>query len=80
MGDIEYGNCGMCDQLATLQRRYYKYDIKCECCNRKNDNHFEIVRYCNKCKPKPPAKLKVVMKPLIIGLENTPLKSWGEKK
>jgi len=64
MGDIEYGNCDICNIQAPLTRKYYRYDIKCDCCNGKNDNHFEIVRYCASCEPKPPQTLKVVMKPL----------------
>jgi len=61
--EIEYGNCDMCNMQAPLSRKYYKYDIKCECCNNKDDDHFEIVRYCSECKPKPLGSIKVVIAP-----------------
>ncbi len=64
MGDIEYGNCDICNIQAPLTRRYYRYDIKCDCCNGSKDDHFEIVRYCLDCKPKPPRRISVVMKPI----------------
>lgn len=64
--DIEYGNCDLCNVYASLSRRYYRYDIKCDCCNKKEDNHFEIVRHCELCEPKPPKKVVVYLKPLNI--------------
>ena len=62
-GDIECGNCDMCNNQAPLSRKYYIYDIKCECCDGKDDDHFEIVRYCSECEPKPPKTVKVVITP-----------------
>jgi len=58
--EIEYGTCDICGKDRPLSRKYYKYDIKCDCCNDKDDDHFEIVRHCNKCEPKPPRTIKVV--------------------
>ncbi len=66
MGEIEHDKCDICNKITGLQRKYYYYDIKCDCCNDKNDNHFEIVRYCSKCTPSPPRYIKVYVKPLTI--------------
>lgn len=63
-GDIEYGNCDVCNTQSSLQRKYYRYDIKCDCCNSKDSPHFEIVRHCATCEPKPPRRISVVLKPL----------------
>jgi len=63
MSDVEYGKCDICGNDNILSRKYYYYDIKCDCCNSKDDNHFEIVKYCNKCKPKPPQKITVYIQP-----------------
>ena len=62
-GGIEYGKCDMCGKEAPLSRKYYRYDIKCDCCNSKKDDHFELVRYCSECKPKPPRVVKVIIAP-----------------
>ena len=59
-GEVEYGNCDICNIQNTLNRKYYYYDIHCECCS--NDDHFEIVRYCNYCNPKLPSVVNVVIK------------------
>lgn len=50
-GDIEIGICNICGQHTQVSRRYYHYDVKCNCCNGK---HFEIVKYCEECEPNPP--------------------------
>ena len=62
-GEIEYGNCDMCNTQAALSRKYYRYDIKCDCCNGKDDDHFEIIRHCSECEPKPPREVKVIIAP-----------------
>lgn len=59
MPDMEYGKCDICGQMGSLARKYYRYNIKCECCNNK---HFELVRYCVMCEPKPPREIHVVFK------------------
>ena len=64
MGDIEYGTCDQCNAEAPVTRTYFHYDIKCDCCNSKNDYHFEIVRTCQNCDPKPPKSLRVFMEPM----------------
>lgn len=63
MGDIEHAECDMCKKEAPVQRKYYRYPIKCTCCNGKRDNHFEIVRYCEDCTPQPPKIVKVHIEP-----------------
>lgn len=59
-GDVEYGKCGMCSKLSTLNRKYYYYNIKCEC---HSPEHFEYVSYCSGCTPVPPNKTTITMKP-----------------
>lgn len=66
MGDGEYGKCDMCGKESTLNRKYYHYDIDCECCMSPDKRHFQIVRYCESCTPKPPHRISVSMRP-----------SWG---
>ena len=61
MGDVEFGKCDICGKETTLNRKYYHYDIKCDCCSPK---HFEIVRHCKDCKPQPPKYVKVYIKPI----------------
>lgn len=60
MNAIELGTCDICSLNAvSLQRKYYHYNIDCECCN--GDTHFEIVRYCKNCTPKPPYRISAVV-------------------
>ena len=63
MNDQEFGTCDICGGEFPLARKYYYYDIKCDCCNYKESPHFEIVRYCSTCEPKPPLQVKVHIKP-----------------
>ena len=61
-GDIEVGLCDMCyAQNVEVLRHYYHYDIDCECCG--GDDHFEYIRYCDKCQPKPPRWIKAIVRP-----------------
>lgn len=65
MGDTEIGTCDICLAMEVpLLRRYYYYPVKCECCNGKDDNHFEIVKHCSTCNPLPPKKVVLVIKPI----------------
>lgn len=48
-GDIEWGTCPFCGKDSSLERTYFYYNIKCECCGNKNGWHFEIIKHCNKC-------------------------------
>ena len=52
MSDIEMDYCDVCHQYKQVQRKYYHYPLNCECCG--GQYHFEIVKYCNDCEPKPP--------------------------
>lgn len=36
MGDIEFAKCDVCGQEAPVSRKYYYYDVKCDCCIWKN--------------------------------------------
>lgn len=64
-GDIESGTCDICKaESVPVSRKYYYYDIECDCCNSKEDDHFEIVFYCKDCKPKPPSQVTCVLSPL----------------
>jgi len=51
MGDQEFGKCPYCKEEKPLNRKYYRYDIKCEC---HSPQHFEIVWHCNNCTPHEP--------------------------
>ena len=60
-GEIEISRCDICGaDNVPINRKYYHYpNIKCEC---HSPHHFDIVRYCNKCKPHPPKETKVILK------------------
>lgn len=56
----EYGRCDICGKKSfRLRRKYYAYGFPCECCGR--NGHYEVVRYCKKCKPQEPKWTRVVM-------------------
>lgn len=60
MGDIEVGRCKICGKEdIPINRKYYHYDIKCEC---HSPQHFEIVYHCNDCEPKEPYETKITLK------------------
>ena len=56
MNDIEYGICDVCGREANLQRKYYYFNIKCECHSPK---HFEMIKYCSDCVPLRPAETTI---------------------
>ena len=59
-GMIEIGKCDMCKlENVQLWRKYYYYDIKCEC---HSNTHFEIVTYCKDCIPQEPRETKITLK------------------
>lgn len=60
--DIEMGYCDICHKYEQLQRKYYYYDIDCECCG--GQHHFEIVKYCKNCAPKPPKRILAIVNPI----------------
>lgn len=56
-GEIEMGTCEICGrENVQLMRKYYRYDIECEC---HSPHHFELIRHCSECKPWPPRFIKV---------------------
>lgn len=63
MGDIEFGTCKVCKQEKPLQRKYYRYNIDCDCCN---NEHFEYVAHCKDCTPVEPAVTKVHIRTEIL--------------
>ena len=65
MGDVEINQCDTCGEMdVPVQRKYYRYPVKCTCCNGANDNHFEFVYHCKNCKPTPPKKISVYIEPI----------------
>lgn len=60
MGDVEIDYCSVCEKKTQVLRKYYYYDIKCNCHSPK---HFEIVRHCVKCIPKPPERTTINIEP-----------------
>lgn len=64
MGDIEFGSCDVCKTETSLMRKYFYYNVQCDCCNDKEDNHFEIVRHCSSCEPTPPKTIKIWLNPI----------------
>ena len=62
MGDIEMDYCDICYQYKQVNRKYYHYPFNCKCCG--GQYHFEIVKYCNDCKPKPPKWIKAQLRPI----------------
>lgn len=60
MGEVEHGKCDICKTDSTLGRKYYYYNIKCDC---HSPRHFELVTYCSKCAPTPPERTTVLIKP-----------------
>ena len=60
MGDVEIGTCDICMLNNTeLSRKYYYYDIECECCVGK---HSAYCKYCKNCSPEEPEETKIYIK------------------
>ena len=62
MGDIEVDYCDICHQYKQVQRKYYHYPFNCECCG--GQYHFEVIKYCNNCRPKPPEWIRAQVNPI----------------
>ena len=63
MDEVEIGKCDMCGRRnVALFRKYYYYNIDCECCS--GQQHFEIVKYCSGCVPEPPSIIRAHIKPI----------------
>lgn len=58
MNTGEIGTCEVCGtENVSLSRKTYRYDIDCWCCS---SGHFEVVRYCNDCRPLEPTEITVL--------------------
>lgn len=56
MNNTEYGICDICGREANLQRKYYHFNIKCEC---HLPTHSEMIKYCSDCVPLRPAETTI---------------------
>ena len=65
MCGIEWGKCEVCGKEDQLERTYFYYNVKCECCGNKNNRHFEIVHHCHKC----PAPVPVHIHPWVKAMD-----------
>ncbi len=57
-GEIEWGKCDYCGYEGHINRKYFRYEIKCEC---HSPNHFELVYHCNDCEPKEPSTTRIFL-------------------
>jgi len=58
-GEIEFDICEICGKETSIERTYFRYDIKCEC---HSPYHFEFVRRCKDCVAKEPTETKITLK------------------
>lgn len=60
MGEMEIGRCECCGaENVQLQRKYFRYPIKCEC---HSPEHFIMIRHCENCNPKEPEETRITLK------------------
>ena len=71
MCGIEWGKCEVCGKEGQLERTYFYYNVKCECCGDKNNRHFEMVCHCSKC----PAPVPVHIHPWVKALDGKEYKA-----
>ena len=62
MSEVEIDYCDICHKKKQVQRKYYYYNINCECCG--GPQHFEIVKYCAECEPVPPRRIAAIVVPV----------------
>lgn len=62
-GAIEVGKCDICGNTRPLQRKYYHYNIQCEC---HSPQHFEFVSHCEHCVPKEPEFTKLTVSTEVL--------------
>lgn len=55
-GYNEIDKCDYCEKITNVRRKYFRYNIKCDCHSAK---HVEIRRYCKYCTPTIPHETKV---------------------
>lgn len=56
-GEVEHNKCSVCGKEGPVLRKYFRYDIDCDCCV--GDHHFHFVYHCNGCEPKEPETTKI---------------------
>ncbi len=59
MNQQERGKCTICGQSGIMMRKYYYYDVDCDCCG--GTRHFEIVHHHENCIPRPPSTIKIAL-------------------
>lgn len=59
MGDVEFGKCDYCGKEDYINRKYFRYPIKCEC---HSPEHFELVFHCKNCTPVEPRVTKITLR------------------
>ena len=59
MAEQELGKCYGCGKEAVLSRKYFYYSVECGCCG--GEKHFEAVKHCEDCKPRPPTTIRVYL-------------------
>lgn len=53
------GICSICHKETVLDKTYFSYPIKCDCCS---PQHFSVVYHCKDCVPKIPTNIAVMLK------------------
>ena len=61
MSEAEIDYCDICHKKKQVQRKYYYYDINCECCG--DPQHFELVKHCADCEPYPRYWITAIVAP-----------------
>lgn len=63
MSEQMSGGCDCCGkQNMILTRKYFHYDVKCDCCGGAAKNyHFEIVDHCSDCTPRAPSRIRITL-------------------
>lgn len=67
----EYGRCEVCGAEGPLDRTYFYYDIRCDCCGNRDGYHFELMCHCSKC----PAPMPDRVRPLIKAMDGRSYKA-----
>ena len=57
-GSMETGYCEYCGEIGPINRKYYHYGVKCECCS---PEHFELIFHCDECEPVDPGIRRTIL-------------------
>ena len=60
--ETEVDYCDICHKKKEVTRQYYSYNIDCDCCG--GMYHFEVVKTCQDCEPRPPKWIHAKVKPI----------------